>query len=72
MGRNFRKIKEIGQICCRKSPPPPPTANAEPVAKVLRHEGPRALWRGLTPTFLRNTINQATNQLVKPLFDSNV
>eukprot|EP00669_Euglena_mutabilis_P013040 TRINITY_DN7789_c0_g1_i1.p2 TRINITY_DN7789_c0_g1~~TRINITY_DN7789_c0_g1_i1.p2 ORF type:complete len:309 (+),score=109.81 TRINITY_DN7789_c0_g1_i1:26-928(+) len=39
------------------------------VRKVLRHEGIRALWRGLTPTFLRNTINQSTNQLTKPLLD---
>ena len=37
--------------------------------KVLKQEGPRALWRGLTPTFCRNTINQATNQTTKPLFD---
>lgn len=38
-------------------------------AKILRNEGPKALWRGLAPTFIRNTINQATNQLTKPLLD---
>lgn len=40
--------------------------------KLVRDEGVRSLWRGLTPTFLRNTINQATNQMAKPLLDKHL
>eukprot|EP00668_Euglena_longa_P016874 GGOE01021185.1.p1 GENE.GGOE01021185.1~~GGOE01021185.1.p1 ORF type:complete len:299 (+),score=91.41 GGOE01021185.1:80-976(+) len=39
------------------------------VQHILRHEGPRGFWRGLAPTFTRNTMNQAANQLSKPLLD---
>eukprot|EP00667_Euglena_gracilis_P025084 EG_transcript_29178 len=42
------------------------------VRHILAHEGPRGFWRGLAPTFTRNTMNQAANQLSKPLLDRHV